>query len=87
MRDALGLNPAFSGDELSAAVACERALYQSARSETVYISTAANAIRVAHTVGDVAELVRIARGQPKDEGGDTGEAALDVECVLKKAEY
>jgi len=84
LRAALRANQRFAQDggvggasAAGAAAACEAAIYGTCRSKTVYQSVASNAVRVAASVGDLAELLRVASGAPKDTaGGGTGSAAV-----------
>jgi hypothetical protein len=62
-------NPRFLGDATAAATDCERAVFASSRSLTVYQSIAANAVRVAKEAAGLAEVLRVAKGKPKEHGG------------------
>ncbi|KAL4531456.1 hypothetical protein Ndes2526B_g04430 [Nannochloris sp. 'desiccata'] len=74
-------NSKFLGDATAAATDCEKAVYESSRSLTVYQSIAANAARVAREAAGLAEVLRVARGCPREQHGgmpvgqDTGSIA------------
>ncbi|GAB4819601.1 hypothetical protein N2152v2_006647 [Parachlorella kessleri] len=58
---------------VQAAQECERALLEGSHSKGVYLSKASNAVRVARTVADVADLPRIASGEPRQAPGSVRE--------------
>lgn len=60
----LASNPRFLGEATAAAADCEKAVFDSSRSLSVYQSVAANAVRVAREAGGLEEVLRVARGQP-----------------------
>eukprot|EP00887_Chlorella_sp_A99_P003870 scaffold11.g3870.t1 len=64
------------GEAAAAAAACEEELHRRSRSKATYLSLAANAVRLAATTDDVADLPRVAAGEPKAvaEGHTAGEA-------------
>lgn len=62
-------NSRFLGDSIAAATDCEKAVYESSRSLTVYQSIAANAARVAREAAQLAEVLRVARGCPREQHG------------------
>ena len=66
----MGANPKFLGDALAAATDCEKDVFESSRSLTVYQSIAANAVRVAREAGGLAEVIRVAKGQPRQQHGE-----------------
>lgn len=52
-------------DPKSMACTCEQGLRDHAHSKSVYQSTASNAVRLAKSIANVNELIRVASGQPK----------------------
>jgi len=62
-------NSNFLGDATAAATDCEKAVFESSRSLTVYQSVAANSIRVAREAAGLTEVLKIARGQPREQQG------------------
>lgn len=65
LAEALASNPGFTGDVGTAAAGWEAAIFTAAHSPPVYQSVAANAVRVAAQTVDLAEVLRVAQGEPR----------------------
>lgn len=78
-----------AGGAAAAAREAEGRLFEGSHSSAVYMSASANAVRMARSVADVAELIRIACGKPRaqEEVHDTTSSVVGLQGFVLKPDY